>query len=353
MTIKAITEVSGLKMEQEVVTYKQNTPDGKFQIVNQPGPVQEPGDLADPRASPRTTASSTWIKNSRLGKMTDVRKGGAIMVYDYEGNAIKRYKLTNVWPKSLEIGSLKAGDTSYLSEKLVLTCEGIEVELMRRGTLTFPDRDTVAREQAHAPSSAAAPGSPSGSAAQQGEPADGVRVRAAPRLRRRRRHGAPRRRDAPGDRPRRAGPAARRPRPGEPGLPHRRPARPRDHPDRARSPTCTPASSRSCSRPTSRSCRTSTDGSTPRATPARPSPARRATTPSPSTSRVGAWGNRDVRSRAPLRRGRVRRLLPALVPGRDPRPRARRARSATSPRSPRSTRASPRTETTWPAGGRR
>jgi hypothetical protein len=37
---------------------------------------------------------------------------------------------------------------------------------MRRGTLTFPDRDTVAREQAHGPSSVGAPGSPLGSAAQ-------------------------------------------------------------------------------------------------------------------------------------------------------------------------------------------
>ena len=31
--------------------------------------------------------------------MGDARKGGAIIVYDYEGNAIKRYKLTNAWPK--------------------------------------------------------------------------------------------------------------------------------------------------------------------------------------------------------------------------------------------------------------
>jgi phage tail-like protein len=68
------------------------------------------------------------VNDSRFGKMADVRKGGAIIVYDYENNAVKRYKLTNAWPKSLEIGSLKAGDTSYLQEKLVLTCESIEVE---------------------------------------------------------------------------------------------------------------------------------------------------------------------------------------------------------------------------------
>ena len=69
-----------------------------------------------------------WIKDSQFGKMGDARKGGAIIVYDYEGNAVKRYKLTNAWPKSLEIGSLKAGDTSVLTEKLVVTYERLEVE---------------------------------------------------------------------------------------------------------------------------------------------------------------------------------------------------------------------------------
>ena len=60
--------------------------------------------------------------------MGSVRKGGAIVVYDYEGNAVKRYKLTNAWPKSLEVGSLKAGDTSVLTEKLVVTYERLEAE---------------------------------------------------------------------------------------------------------------------------------------------------------------------------------------------------------------------------------
>ncbi len=60
--------------------------------------------------------------------MPNARKGGAIIVYDYEGSPVKRYKLTNVWAKSLEISAMKAGDTSVLTEKLVLTCESIEVE---------------------------------------------------------------------------------------------------------------------------------------------------------------------------------------------------------------------------------
>ena len=59
--------------------------------------------------------------------MTDARKGGAIIVFDFEGNPIKRYVLTGAWAKSLEIGSLKAGDTSVLTEKLVITYEDLEV----------------------------------------------------------------------------------------------------------------------------------------------------------------------------------------------------------------------------------
>jgi phage tail-like protein len=68
----------------------------------------------------------TWIRASRFGKLPDARKGGAIIVYDYEGAPVKRYKLTNAWPKSLEIGSLKAGDTNVLTEKLTITYEVME-----------------------------------------------------------------------------------------------------------------------------------------------------------------------------------------------------------------------------------
>src|SRR5215211_1276848 len=69
-----------------------------------------------------------WVKDSHFGKMSDARKGGAVIVFDFEGAAIKRYKLANAWPKTLEVGSLKAGDTSVLTEKLTLTHEGCEVE---------------------------------------------------------------------------------------------------------------------------------------------------------------------------------------------------------------------------------
>ncbi|HKE97454.1 MAG TPA: phage tail protein [Actinomycetes bacterium] len=125
--IKQITEVSGLKMEQDVVELKQNTNDGKYMIKKLPGRPKA-GEVTLSRGLTADSSFEKWIKSSNFGKMSDARKGGAIIVFDFEGSAIKRYKLTNAWPKSLEIGSLKAGDTSVLTEKLVLTHEGCEVE---------------------------------------------------------------------------------------------------------------------------------------------------------------------------------------------------------------------------------
>jgi phage tail-like protein len=126
--IKEISEVSGLKVEQEVIDVKQNTADGKYVIKRVPGRVKAPGDITFVRGLTDDTSFDKWIKDAHFGKMGDARKGGAIIIYDFEGNALKRYKMTNAWPKSLEISSLKAGATEVLTERLVVTCEQLDPE---------------------------------------------------------------------------------------------------------------------------------------------------------------------------------------------------------------------------------
>jgi phage tail-like protein len=125
--IKQITEVSGLKMEQDVIELKQNSNDGKYMIKKLPGRPKA-GEVTLTRGLTADTSFEKWVKDSRFGKMPNARKGGAIVVFDYEGQPIKRYRLTNAWPKSLEIGTLKAGDTTVLTEKLVITYEEMDVE---------------------------------------------------------------------------------------------------------------------------------------------------------------------------------------------------------------------------------
>jgi phage tail-like protein len=127
VVIKQINEVSGLKMEQDVIELKQNTADGKYVIKKLPG-REKAGEVTLTRGLTGDNSFEKWVQAARFGKMSEARKGGAIIVYDFEGSPIKRYKLTNAWPKSLEIGALKAGDTSVLTEKIVITYERMEVE---------------------------------------------------------------------------------------------------------------------------------------------------------------------------------------------------------------------------------
>ena len=127
IAIKSITEVSGLKLEQDVIELKQLTVQGKYMVKKLPG-CWKAGEVTFVRGLSGDNSFDKWVKDSQFGKMGAVRKGAAVIVFDYEGNPIKRYKLTNIWPKSLEIGSLKAGDTSVLTEKLVVTFERLEVE---------------------------------------------------------------------------------------------------------------------------------------------------------------------------------------------------------------------------------
>lgn len=125
--IRQITEVSGLKMEQDVIELKQNTADGKYAIKKLPGRPKA-GEVTVTRGLTEDNSFEQWIKDSRFGKMVNARRNGSIIVYDYEGIPIKRYKLINAWPKSLEISTLKAGDTSVLTEKLAITYESVEVD---------------------------------------------------------------------------------------------------------------------------------------------------------------------------------------------------------------------------------
>jgi phage tail-like protein len=84
------------------------------------------GEVTLTRGLTHDDSFETWIRDSRFGKVQDARKGGAIIVFDYEGAAIKRYKLINARLKTFERGTRRADDTNILTEKLILTHEGCE-----------------------------------------------------------------------------------------------------------------------------------------------------------------------------------------------------------------------------------
>jgi phage tail-like protein len=122
--IKNIAEVNGLKLEQDVIELKENTADGGYSIKRLPGRWKA-GECTFTRGLTDDRSFEKWIKDSQAGG-PGARKNGSVIVYDFEGKQIKRYTITNAWPRSLEIGTLKAGDTTVLTEKLVLTYEQVE-----------------------------------------------------------------------------------------------------------------------------------------------------------------------------------------------------------------------------------
>ena len=115
VVIRQIAEVSGLKTDQDVAELQRRLP-GR----------PKAGEVTLTRGLTEDGSFDDWIRDSRFGKVPDARKGGAIIVFDYEGTVIKVYNLINAWPKKLEMGRLKAGDTVVTAEKLTLAYEGFE-----------------------------------------------------------------------------------------------------------------------------------------------------------------------------------------------------------------------------------
>jgi phage tail-like protein len=127
VAISQIQEVSGLTIEQDSIELKENTPDGKY--VNQVMPGRpKTAEVTLTRGLKQDDTFEKWIKDSFKGDLGAARKGGAIIVFDHMGAPLKRYKLTNAWPTKLEIGSMKSGDTSVLTEKLTLKVDRIDPE---------------------------------------------------------------------------------------------------------------------------------------------------------------------------------------------------------------------------------
>ena len=219
---------------------------------------RRPARSRSPAASPPTTASRSGSRTSQFGKMGDARKGGAIIVFDYEGNAdqaLQAHQRLAQEPRD-RLAQGRRHQRAHREARRHLRASSRSSDApMRHGASVDLDEPTAEADDVAARRGRSRCARSSRSSCRAGtSTASG--------------HGAPRRRHAAGDGPRRARAAARRPGAGEPGVPHGRAARPGGHPARRRSTTSTPGSSRTCSPRTWRSCRTSTAGSTRRATPA-------------------------------------------------------------------------------------
>ena len=123
--ISRISEVTGLKMEQDVVELKEEGPDGKAVIRRLPGRWKSP-DVTMTRGLTSDASFRNWVKLAQDAEANGARKSGAISIFDQQGTLLAKYVFTNAWPRSLEVASLESGDTSVLIERLVLVLEPLE-----------------------------------------------------------------------------------------------------------------------------------------------------------------------------------------------------------------------------------
>ena len=123
--IKEIQEIDGLKLEVDSIELKHNTPDGKYVNKMLPG-RKKIGEISLTRGVTSDTGWHDWINLVFEGNMLTARKGGSVNIYDYMGNPVQSFKFTNGWAKSIEYSTMKAGDTSVLTEKLTIAHEGLE-----------------------------------------------------------------------------------------------------------------------------------------------------------------------------------------------------------------------------------
>jgi phage tail-like protein len=69
-----------------------------------------------------------WVHEAQARKEGAVARQTTVVVFAHDGSPVARYHLENAWPSKLEIGTLKAGDTSVVAERLTLTFDRVEVE---------------------------------------------------------------------------------------------------------------------------------------------------------------------------------------------------------------------------------
>ncbi|MDQ6782999.1 MAG: phage tail protein [Actinomycetota bacterium] len=123
--LKEIQEIDGLKIEADEIELKHNTKDGKYINKRLPG-RKKAGEITFTRGVTNDKKWQDWIAHVFKGNMKSARKSGCIRLYNYEGMVAQEFKFTNGWPKSIELSSLKAGDTSIVTEKLTMVHEGLE-----------------------------------------------------------------------------------------------------------------------------------------------------------------------------------------------------------------------------------
>ncbi|EFL35184.1 phage tail protein [Streptomyces sp. NPDC006372] len=125
--VEYLAEVSGLTLEQDVITYQQNSAQGRPEVSLLPG-VQKNGQCTVVRGMTQSASFTQWINDSIAGRMATARKNASIIMMDFEDNPVKRYNLRNAWCSKIDTSTVKAGEAAALTETVTIVFEELVIE---------------------------------------------------------------------------------------------------------------------------------------------------------------------------------------------------------------------------------
>jgi phage tail-like protein len=112
-----VSEISGLRLERDVIELQQTGPDGTTVVTRLPGRLRS-GEVALTRVRGADDGFERWMRDPDLGE-----KGGStvtVTVFDEVQQRVAAHVLTDAWPRRLDLGGLTAGTPSVLTETLTL-----------------------------------------------------------------------------------------------------------------------------------------------------------------------------------------------------------------------------------------
>ncbi|MFF3747727.1 phage tail protein [Streptomyces kronopolitis] len=126
--LEQLKEVSGIGFEQEVITSQHVTDKGAYYIRKQPGP-RKPGELTITRGMDQNKALNEWIKQTyEKGDIPSARKNVTIEMKDNTGATKRRITMQRAWVSSWDGGTITAGSSDAVNEKVTIQYEEIKVE---------------------------------------------------------------------------------------------------------------------------------------------------------------------------------------------------------------------------------
>ncbi|MSS69988.1 MAG: DUF3421 domain-containing protein [Candidatus Latescibacteria bacterium] len=121
------TAVSGLQGENDVVTHRVVSPDGKEFVQIIPGRVKW-GEVTLKKGVTTDMGFWKWRELVILGKIDDARANMTITMYDRNYTPVMNWTFRNAWPSRLSGPSMDSGSSDFSVEEMTIIHEGMTRE---------------------------------------------------------------------------------------------------------------------------------------------------------------------------------------------------------------------------------